>query len=160
MSYIMTAEKLNEHKVNAYGRNYAESTDGYEDMTAENKRGWSEVSGWGRDGWDLGQWPYVVIYTQDFNAGTPAASYGLMQICEGDRTVYAFTSAEDREAAINYLFLWYSADQRWSPLTWEQREALDAGTVEVDPKYLGPFSWERCDREREQAAQDDSKEQS
>jgi hypothetical protein len=47
---IMTAAELKAHHVGANGRNYAESDDGYSDMQAETRRGWSNVSGWGSDG--------------------------------------------------------------------------------------------------------------
>ena len=47
-------------------------------------------------------------------------------------------SEEDQHAAIDYLFLWYAADQRWAPLNYDQREALNAGTLTFDEKWRGP----------------------
>lgn len=147
---VMTSAELAGHKVTSYGRDYSESDDGYSDMEAEQRRGWHPVPGWGRDGWDLGNWPYVVIYTRTSNPGTISGgklvrTYELMQICEGDRTVYAFASEQDRTAATDYLFLWYSADEDWSPVTWQTREQLDKGEIAVDPKFRGPFSWKRAE---------------
>jgi hypothetical protein len=149
----MTAAGLAGHKVTGYGRNYAESDDGYSDMAAEEKRGWRALASWGRDGWNLGDWPYVVVYVRESPAHTPDCSqsagdcrclpsYELMQICEGDRTVYSFTTVRDRNAAIDYMFLWYAADKHWAPLTWEDRERLDAGELEVDLKFRGPYRHE------------------
>lgn len=152
----MTAAELAEHQLGSYGRDYSESDDGYGDMEVESRRGWHVLSSWGRDGWDLGQHPYVVLYTQDIEPRphgfhdqqgnwipqAPVAvekPYALMSICEGDRTVYTFASEADRSAALDYLFLWYAAGERWAPLTWEDRAALDAGELEVDDKFRGPY---------------------
>lgn len=139
----MTAAELATFKTTSYGRNYNESCDGYGDMEAENKRGWHDIPAWGRDGWNLGEWPYVVIYHRTTNPGTVTGGkldrvYELMSICEGDRDVYTFPTEADREAATDYLFLWYAAGKRWAPLDWDDREALDAGDLTVDDKYRGP----------------------
>lgn len=133
---IMTRDELKAHHVSDYGRDYSESCDGYEDMEAEEGRGWRALGIWGRDGWDLGQWPYVVIYVK-----TTGTNFDLMQIVEGDRSVYRFDKAEDREAAIDYLFLWYAAGngQHWAPITPEQRELLDTGyPLAINDKWRGP----------------------
>lgn len=136
---IMTAAELKTFEVRQYGRDYSESDDGYSDMEAEEGRGWRPVGLWGRDGWDLGGWPYVVIYVKT-SLGEQGRTYELMQICEGDRTVWSFTSEADRYAAIDYLFLWYAAGtgESWAPLTWEQREQLDKGELTFEPKWRGP----------------------
>jgi hypothetical protein len=139
---IMTAAELREHHVSDHGRNYAESDDGESDMAAEEGRGWRVVANWGHDGWDMGTWPYVMIYVR--NAGdegslfVPGRRFELMQICEGDRTQYAFENQADREAAMDYLFLWYAAGQDWAPLSYEDRARLDAGELEPGPKWRGP----------------------
>ena len=130
----MTADELRSHKVNAHGRNFLLSDDGYDDMSLANKQGWRELSSWGRDGWDLGDWPYVVLYTRD-----TADGYELQSITEGDHTVYEFSSYDDRDRAINYMFLWYAAGQSWAPLAWDDREKLDRGELDVDEKFRGPY---------------------
>jgi hypothetical protein len=131
---IMTAAELAERHASSYGRNYAESDDGYSDMEAEARRGWHTVAGWGSDGWDLGDWPFVSMLIRRHDD-----SFQLMQIVEGDRTVYAFDSEGDLHAAIDYLFLWYSAGESWSPVTYENRDDLNAGTLRVDAKFRGPY---------------------
>ena len=140
---IMTRDELATHRDTSHGRNHALSSDGYDDMTLAEAQKWHAVSGWGRDGWDLGDWPYVAIYIRDLNG-----TYQMQQIVEGDHDVYTFASREDREAAIDYMFLWYAAGQDWAPLGYEQRATLDAGELEVDPKWRGPFSWDRLEREK------------
>lgn len=134
---VMTAAELAEHMTTQYGRNYAESDDGYSDMEAEAGRGWRVVAGWGRDGWDMGEWPYVMVYTRESKPGQ-TAEFELMQVVEGDRTQYSFGTEADRSAAMDYLFLWYAAGERWAPLTGEQREQLDKGELTFDPKWRGP----------------------
>lgn len=134
---VMTKDELAENQVLQYGRNYAESDDGYGDMAAEEGRGWRAIAGWGRDGWDLGDWPYVVIYASKM--GEPGRPFGLMQICEGDRTVYAFATEADRDAAVDYLFLWYAAGQSWAPVGYADRGWLEAGIIAVDEKWRGPY---------------------
>jgi hypothetical protein len=135
----MTAAELAEHRVRDYGRDYRESDDGYGDMEAEEERGWRAMASWGRDGWNLGDWPYVVLCTR-----TSPGRFRLMQIVEGDRTEYEFTSEDDRMAALDYLFLWYAADKSWAPLSWEQRAELDAGTLAVDDRFRGPYRKENA----------------
>ena len=134
---LMTAAELAEHKVRSYGRNYAESDDGYTDMEAEERRGWTAISSWGYSGWDLGGWPYVAMYHRE-----RGGKFELMQIVEGDRDVYSFESEADRYAATDYLFLWYSAGKQWAPLRYEDRAALDAGELSVLPKFRGPVRFE------------------
>jgi hypothetical protein len=139
---IMTRAELAEHHVAAHGRDYSRACDGYEDMEVAEGEGWRVVANWGRDGWDLGGWPYVAIYTRE-RAETPelqlrGACWELLQVVEGDHDVYRFDSEADREAAMDYLFLWYAAGSDWAPLTYEQREALDAGTLDVEAKWRGP----------------------
>ena len=148
MRAIMTRAELAEHKAGEHGRNYALSDDGYGDMEVAERSGWSSIAGWGRDGWDLGDWPYVVISERYRNG-----KYEMRQTVEGDTTVYRFDNAEDAHAAIDYLFLWYGCDShvgREAGLTYESREALDAGELTVDERFRGPFSWARNEREKTQ----------
>jgi hypothetical protein len=130
----MTATELAEHKAGAHGRDYRLSDDGYGDMEVAEKRGWRSLASWGRDGWNLGDWPYVMIYTRE--AG---GAFELQQVVEGDHDLYRFQTPEDRDAAIDYLFLWYAAGQNWAPLSYEDRTALDAGQYEAEDKFRGPY---------------------
>lgn len=138
----MTNAELKTHHVGCNGRNYAESDDGWSDMEAEAKRGWKTLSSWGRDGWDLGDWPYVTIQVKRDDS-----SYQLQQIVEGDRSRYTFGTEADLHAALDYLFMWYSADKDWSPVTWENREHLDAGALRIEAKFRGPVRFHLVDNE-------------
>jgi hypothetical protein len=143
MRPIMTASELAVHQVDSFGRDYSKSDDGYGDMEVAANEGWTAISGWGRDGWDLGDWPYVVIYARD---------HELRQIVEGDSTVYAFDNVDDLHAAIDYLFIWYGLRREYDEwtvegLTYDKRDALDNGELRVPERFRGPFSWKRLERE-------------
>jgi hypothetical protein len=141
---IMTRNELASHQTDQYGRDYRESDDGYGDMEAESRHGWRAVASWGRDGWNLGDWPYVAMYVRTVNPGTMTdgrldRNYQLMQIVEGDRTTWSFAAETDLSAAIDYLFLWYAAGEDWAPLSYDDRAALDAGELTVDSKFRGGY---------------------
>ena len=140
---LMGRDELVAHRLQTYGRDYSVSDDGYDDMEAARAKGWGTESLWGRDGWNLGQWPYVSIHLR-VNEGR----HEVLTITEGDHEVYAFDSEADQHAAVDFLFLWHAAHEDWCPVRGEEgRDALNAGAVEVDSKYRGPFSWERLSEE-------------
>lgn len=161
MRPIMNRDELAAHKVDSYGRNYSESDDGYGDMEAEAGRGWKSIAGWGADGWDLGDWPYVVISIRCPVTADGHGQYQVMQTVEGDRTTYSFDTNADQAAAIDYLFLWYAIghdaealaerDPDWRGLgdwdtetsTYPARIALDAGTLTVPERLRGAYSSSR-----------------
>jgi hypothetical protein len=64
--------------------------------------------------------------------------------------VYGFATTEDRDAAIDYLFLWYAVGHRLEEilanegLTYD-RDALDAASLTVEERFRGPFSWKRLE---------------
>lgn len=137
---LMTRDELATHKHESHSREFAIADDGYDDMALAEKRGWLTVSAWGRDGWDLGEWPYVAFYVRNHDG-----RFFMQTIVEGDHDIWAFDSQDDRHAAIDYLFLWYAAGKDWSPLTDTDRDALSAGTYEVpDVKWRGPYGRARA----------------
>lgn len=146
---VMTSDELSARQVDSHGRDYSRSDDGWDDMEVAASEGWSAVSGWGRDGWDLGEWPYVVVSVRD----VAADRWEMRQTVEGDTTVYRFATTSDRDAAIDYLFVWYGLGKEYDEwvaegLTHDKREALDAGTLRVPERFRGPFSWARLDAEK------------
>ena len=167
---IMTASELRRHRVDSHGRDYNKSDDGWSDMevAASEVPPWRAVSAWGRDGWDLGDWPYVVISVRETHDSSqcdpictlagetgsdfcPPNRYQMRQTVEGDTDVYAFSTAEDRDAAIDYLFVWYGIGRdydEWAVAGVTSREALDAGALRVPAEFRGAFSWARCNAEK------------
>lgn len=146
---VMTRDELAAHHLTAFGRDYSQSCDGYDDMDVNGRKGWHSIAGWGRDGWDLADWPYVVISHGTLEHDVPG-KYRLLSVCEGDHTVYAFDTPEDRDAATDYLFIWYGVGRSYDDwvaegLTYDKREALDAGALGIPVRFRGPFSWARLE---------------
>lgn len=144
---IMTSAELSEHRVAGHGRDYRFSDDGYGDMQVAEREGWRVLASWGRDGWNLGDWPYVAVYVREraetLELQLRDAKWELQVIVEGDHDVYRFDHEEDRTAALDYLFLWYAAGEKWAPLSYEDRKQLNAGEIEVDAKWRGPYREEK-----------------
>ena len=97
---------------------------GYEWIEASERRGWRALSSWGADGWDLGDWPYVIISVRDFSADH---RYELCEYCEGDLTIHTFSTLLARQQAIDTIA------HGW----WRRREEL--WYVEGDPRFNGPY---------------------
>lgn len=99
--------------------------DGYEWIGAAESEGWRAISAWGSNGWDLGDWPYMVYA---FRGDLEVASY-----CEGDVRIETYESAHDRELAVDAaaMFYWKSRDEPW----------LTDGTP--PGKLMGPYSAKR-----------------
>lgn len=85
--------------------------DGYAFMAEGAKRGWKPVASWGRDGWDLGDWPIVVYLFRDASDGRfERACY-----VEGDIAIDAFASAEERDRNTDAAALhwWQVQEAEW-----------------------------------------------
>lgn len=99
---------------------------------------WAVVPNWGLDGWDLGEWPYVIVATCSVR---PHGPYGVVTYCESDLEVQAFATHEERIAAIDRIaeFYWRLKDEG-------PPELPDTGPLR--PEHCGPFSWKRLDGSR------------
>lgn len=118
----------------------AQGFDGYEMIDVVATGGWRARGDWGRDGWNLGQWPYVIVFTRQ----TAADAFQLAYYVEGDVTLYEYPSAELRDAAIDAIafFHWSSNGEAWT--------AGISTADEMPARLCGPFSLQRLDRERGQ----------
>ena len=67
--------------------------EGYEWMQ-QLAHGWYSVSAWGEQGWDLGDWPLVIVAHYD----SPDL-YGQAVYVEGDLEITAYPSREERDRA-------------------------------------------------------------
>lgn len=87
---------------------------GYEFIETYRRFGWRAIPSWGRDGWDLGSWPLVVVLLRNTAVGE-RRRYELAYYVEGDVTVWLFAKPEEREAKVNELawFHW-----RWEGAPW------------------------------------------
>ena len=85
--------------------------DGYGVMEqAERKvHGWCVISGWGRDGYDLGSWPLVMVFFRQRH-GFEVAYY-----VEGDVVCYAAPTEAIRNAIVDEIafFHWKHQGEQW-----------------------------------------------
>jgi hypothetical protein len=100
--------------------------------------GWYAHASWGRDGWDLGNWPYSIVVLYD-DPHAHAFAHGVYT--EGDIEVTRHTSEAELHAAVNAVALWYwrHHPRRGPPDLREDGSVLS--------HHLGPFSWARLNRE-------------
>jgi hypothetical protein len=103
--------------------------EGYEFMEAGAAAGWRAVSAWGSDGWDLGDWPYVVVL---FRGELERAVY-----VEGDITIEAFATSADRESSTDEVAEFYWRAQESGP------SDLPAAGEPLPAAYRGPYSRSR-----------------
>lgn len=75
------------------------SGDGYDWMDEAMRDGWRMVASWGRDGWDMGDWPYVVIGYRKL----PDATYVSIQRIEGDLQAWHHTNKDTLTAHLDGL---------------------------------------------------------
>jgi len=106
--------------------------DGYSwiQEVAEHKPEWKAVPSWGRDGWDLGDWPFVIVMHRD------ADTFDVLTFVEGDITILQFETKEGRDAETDRiaLFYWLNRSEPWA----------EGVTPEAIPEHLrGPYSSER-----------------
>ncbi len=71
----------------------AHSDGGYEWMDSIEEEGWWVCGAWGTDGWDLGEWPYVMVAVTK-TADETGPLFGMATYCEGDvKTMFYRTQA-------------------------------------------------------------------
>lgn len=77
----------------------ARGGDGYDWIGAVT--GWTVISSWGDDGYDLGQWPYQALAVcPPWLSTSSTQGYGMATYCEGDVTVTAYRTYDELEDAI------------------------------------------------------------
>ena len=89
--------------------------DGYEWMDRIVGAGWVPVPNWGSQGWDLGQWPYVIVTVATTTDGE-RVMYGVGTYCEGDTsTTWYRTQAAQWEAITEHAFFSWTMGQAAGP---------------------------------------------
>lgn len=105
---------------------------GYDWMELIGEHGWAVIPSWGCDGWDLGQWPYVMV------AGIRTADeignlFGMATYCEGDvRTTFYRTKARFWDAISEQAFFHWKNGQAQGP------EDLPMAAAELPSRYRQP----------------------
>lgn len=120
----------------------------------EKLPGWSPVSSWGRDGWDAGDWPLVAVAK---NTGPNLVDrWAFVVRVEGDIERSLFCSEACRDSAIDELVAWYwaaSGDSHEAAVVASASGVYELPRGEsapLPPRFRGPFSWERLERERDE----------
>jgi len=91
--------------------------------------GWHAIALWGADGWDLGEWPYVIVAHYD----NPAAQvYAVATYCEGDVDARAFTSRAERDAETDTIAAWHWRNNDNGP------DDLADADEDLAPEHRGP----------------------
>jgi hypothetical protein len=110
------------------------SDDGYDWMSdlRDLRNGWKPIPGWGRDGWDLGSWPYAIVVHYDGDD-----RYGLATYVEGDIVVGSFSSREERDAATDRVAAFYWRHDGSGP------NDLPESGDDLAQHHRGPHSRER-----------------
>lgn len=105
--------------------------DGYDRIEAARRFRWTAIPAWGRDGWDLGSWPLVVV----FHRQSPGR-FELAENVEGDVTVYCYMTRELRDEATDQLAFWH---WRHDCEDWVQ----GIGSLDQAPHLRGAYSSRR-----------------
>ncbi len=90
--------------------------DGYDDMELAEKHGWHPISAWGKDGWNLGSWPLVIVFFRNLKVKQEeTVVYQVIEYVEGDVTMWSCPTKELRQAVIDELafFHWKHMQEEW-----------------------------------------------
>jgi hypothetical protein len=87
--------------------------------------GWYAVSSWGRDGWDCGNWPYIIMAHYD---NETQRLFGMVVYTEGDLDIKEFSTRQERHRATDEWCIWY----------WTFYDITCAPQDPSDPR-LGPY---------------------
>jgi len=111
--------------------------DGY-DWMAELRGGWVALALWGRDGWDLGQWPYQVLAVCPPRHVADSRSFGMATYTEGDIEVSAHPTQEALVDAISRYAhgVWLLAGNGPSDLPQRYEDVPDLYRVAFDGARL------------------------
>ena len=106
---------------------------GYDWMELIEEHGWAVLSSWGCDGWDLGQWPYVMVAVTR-TADSIGNLFGIATYCEGDVTcTYYRTKARLYDAITEQAFFHWKNGQAQGP------SDLPEAAAELPSRYRIPY---------------------
>lgn len=83
---------------------------GYDVIELAEARKWHALPGWGEDGYDLGNWPYVIVFFRNRQT-----HYDIIYYVEGDIVMYSAPTKELRNAIIDEIafFHWRQQEEEW-----------------------------------------------
>jgi hypothetical protein len=100
-------------------------------MEFARRLGWDSIANWGLNGWDLGSWPYVIVYHR--------GEIELAVDVEGDIDIEKFPTREDRDRRTDEVafFYWKNHGEEWV-------DGIDSHE-QMPPNLRGRFSWKRLE---------------
>jgi hypothetical protein len=110
---------------------------GYDAMELADKHGWHPLAAWGKDGWNLGSWPLVIVFFRN-RQQEDTVLYQVVEYVEGDVTMWSCPTKQLRRAVIDELafFHWKHMHEEW---------VKDYNSVEELPDELkGPYGSQRA----------------
>lgn len=71
---------------------------------------WEPISSWGKEGFDLGAWPLVIVFWRESEA-----TFEVIEYVEGDATLYVCPTKEIRNQITDEIafFHWKHTAQEW-----------------------------------------------
>ena len=101
------------------------------------------VPGWGLDGWDLGDWPYVIF-------SVTSDRLTVVQYVEGDLTWETFADRDGASARLDSALLFHNtiaADELRAAFDVRDSEGIrpvfPVSVLDVPERFRGRFSWHR-----------------
>ena len=113
----------------------AEGWSGYDYIERAESRGWTALALWGKDGYDFGQWPYVIGFVRVVRDGARRL-YGFGTYVEGDLTTDYFRSWDACNEAISRQAFWY-----WNAGQSDGPKDLAASFEDMQAEYKVPSSY-------------------
>lgn len=81
---------------------------GYDVMEAAHEEKWRAIPGWGKDGYDLGNWPYAIVFFRNRQT-----QYDIIYYVEGDVMMYTTPSEEIRNAIVDEIAFFHWKGEEW-----------------------------------------------
>lgn len=124
---------------------------GYDWMDELGGTPWHPISSWGRDGWDMGQWPYVIVSRclalgDKVEGERRTRAWGFATYVEGDITVKAFATEDELLDELDATAHWYWRHTGNGPTGFADLPGWNGHAGPVEAKYCRPFTWARSDR--------------
>lgn len=113
----------------------AEWCEGYDYIDRAARAGWSAMGNWGEEGYDLGAWPYVIMFTRVVRDGGRYL-YGFGHYVEGDLSADYYRSKEACNEAISRQAYWY-----WKNGQSDGPKNLPATFESLAPEYRVPSKY-------------------
>ena len=119
------------------------SGDGWGWIDATDDEGSFAVVGlWGRDGYDLGCWPYIVFALAQYPTEAGFTAFGYATYVEGDLAAHWYSTEEARNLAVSKEAWWYwCSGQSDGP---RELQGLDPDAFEPRDGLCEPFAGFGC----------------